>query len=147
MLANLQIFYQMDKQIFDKLTIDGKHLDAADLKPNEKSRLYNLMKTYGASIYFSYDRFFKEGFSQWELIGVNRIAREFCEANDLPPTEAGQLFRSLKDGDGKKEALYVRMEQLGMSRVTTRKHFLADDFKPWERVGISHIIDMFTNSH
>lgn len=137
----------MNKQSFDKLTTKKKHLDSADLTPNEKAALYTLMKKYGAGIYFSYDRFFKEGFSDWEMMGINEIVHKFCTEHDLPPTDAGLLFKSLKDGDGKKEALYVRMEQLGMSRVTTRKHFLADDFKPWERVGISHIIDMFTNNH
>lgn len=53
--------------------IREKRLQSSDVSVIDKEKLYSLMEKYGASRGFTYDRFFKEGFRLWELVGVDFV--------------------------------------------------------------------------
>lgn len=67
----------MTKDIFSKITIPQGILAVNDLTPDEKKQLYAEMQKMGSSENFAYKRFFKEGFSQWEIEGVLSIKLAF----------------------------------------------------------------------
>ena len=133
----------MKNNIFQKLNTARGHLVAADLSVQEKGRLFGLMAQNGATHAFAYIRFFRDGFSEWELEGIDKILSEFCKEHDIVIPEDSSLYEAMPHGDGIRVALYRMMDQKGMSPNTTRKRFLAKDFKPWERKGIRAIVDEF----
>ena len=67
--------------IIEKITEPKTHLECNDLTPSQKKVLFAVMAKYGALQYFAYDRFFKEGFHEWELKGINQIKRDFIDAH------------------------------------------------------------------
>ena len=67
--------------IVEKITEPKTHLECNDLTPSQKKVLFAVMAKYGALQYFAYDRFFKEGFHEWELKGINQIKRDFIDAH------------------------------------------------------------------
>lgn len=68
--ANLKNKSGMDKDFITKILTPGSSLRSSDLSAEEKKRLYALMREHGATDGFTYNRFFKEGFSQWEIDGI-----------------------------------------------------------------------------
>ena len=105
------------------------------------------MHRYGATSSMTYNRFFRDGFSAWEQKGINQILSEFCEEHNLTIPSDKSLWDAMPDRAGLKEAIYQRMEELGMSRHTTRKRFTQKDWKPWERIGINQIIQQYCNGY
>ena len=67
----------MTKEIVTKMLTPGSSLSSADLSADEKKRLYALMREHGATDGFTYNRFFKEGFSQWEIDGIFEMKDAF----------------------------------------------------------------------
>ena len=67
----------MNKEILTKISSPDTALDVTDMTPEEKRSLYAFFEQQGASQGFTYDRFFKEGFSIWELLGINQIKIEY----------------------------------------------------------------------
>ena len=74
----MQDFSKILIKIIDK----KKTLVSADMTVEQKKRLYEHMARYGATQGFTYDRFFKEGFRQWEIEGVDAVKRDFLNAHD-----------------------------------------------------------------
>ncbi len=153
-------FYSNINMIIEKLTEPKTHLECNDLTPNQKKFLWEVMARYGALQYFAYDRFFKEGFHQWELIGVNQIKREFIEAHKaelfpkdvdthlLPTIEEmvtgkGVFYRVLGMSFGMKKVFVEHMNSLGMGANSVLNKFSTDDWREYERVGIRSIIEEF----
>jgi hypothetical protein len=141
--------------------IGGKELSSKDLEPEEKQQLYALMKRYGASQAFSYDRFFKEGFRVWELLGIDWIQTRFLREEGLT-NEADYLavmqlqkqvpvdwfWSLLSQHDGMKARFKRKMAQLGMiSDVTVINRFSSSNWKPFERIGVWSIIDQITDTN
>lgn len=139
----------------------GKVLSSKDLGPEEKQQLYALMKRYGASQAFSYDRFFKEGFRVWELLGVDWIQTRFLREEGLKEdadylsvmqmqknVPVGWFWSLLSQHDGMKARFKRKMAQLGMvSDVTVINRFSSSNWKPFERIGVWSIIDQITDTN
>ena len=138
---------QMNKKKKKKLNEPKGHLISSDLSVEEKQALFSLMHRYGATSSMTYNRFFRDGFSAWEQKGINQILSEFCEEHNLTIPSDKSLWDAMPDRAGLKEAIYQRMEELGMSRHTTRKRFTQKDWKPWERIGINQIIQQYCNGY
>ena len=134
----------MTNQLIKKITLPKSHLKATDLTPEEKIKLYSLMSKYGASMSFSYDRFFKEGFDAWEIEGINNVLRRFCEEHHIAVV---QTFDELPVGNGIRMALYEEMNRIGMCKAVTKRRFTANNWKPFERVGIQQIFTEFLNAN
>jgi hypothetical protein len=88
-------------------------------------------------------RFFRDGFAQWELTGIDTIKEKYLK--DLPDADTitndfwtylGELRR--------RQAFSDYMRDNGMrSAMTVAKRFAADDWKPFERIGILAILQQF----
>lgn len=136
-----------------------KVFSSKDLGPEEKQQLYALMKRYGASQAFSYDRFFKEGFRVWELLGVDWIQTRFLREEGLKEdadylsvmqmqknVPVGWFWSLLSQHNGMKARFKRKMAQLGMvSDVTVINRFSSSNWKPFERIGVWSIIDQITD--
>lgn len=142
--------------ILHKIT-SGDRLSASDLTPQKKEELFLLMKKYGASRAFSYDRFFKEGFRLWELIGIDFIKDQFfLYTNHIDlfdyqnflrlgdNAQDGWFYTSIGNEWGFKSLLKGVMCQLGMlSEVTIANRFSLDNWKDYERRGIVSVLAEF----
>lgn len=144
--------------IIEKLTQPGSHLNCDDLTPNQKKLLWEIMKRHGASQGFAYDRFFKEGFQLWELLGVDAIKRKFLTeqlADLFPENNApvgfidtickndGEFYRTLGRVFGLKKVFTDHMGTLGMGSNSVLNKFSSDDWKDYERVGVLAVVDEF----
>ena len=160
----------MKIDIFNKFSVPHKHLKSNDLSPEEKKMIYALMMKHGASYSFGYDRFFKEGFDKWEMIGIDAIKKDFLKlhcaeiANAVPDYSSddnrvyaavmelesdrkGGFWRILGQVRALKSSFNDYMASLGMmSRITIYKRFTNDDWKEWEVIGINKILEEFKNA-
>lgn len=145
--------------ILDKIEQPQTHLNRDDLSPNQKKHLWTVMMRYGASQGFAYDRFFKEGFRQWELIGIDRAKEDFlrihgealrgtCSEADAADAVAdtGDCFYD-KIGRARLKLTFMSyMNGLGMGYNTVLERFgksQEDDFKQYERMGIRAVVKEF----
>ena len=157
----------MKIDIFNNLIKPHKHLKPNDLSPEEKKNLYALMMKHGASYSFGYDRFFKEGFSEWELIGINAIKKDFLKLHDaeianavpddgnnedrgyaavleLEADNKGGFWNILGQVRSLKSSFREYMSNLGMlSSITVFNRFSKDNWKDWELIGIYAIIEEY----
>lgn len=144
--------------ILHKITCDVS-LSGRDLNPRQKESLFMLMEKYGASRAFTYDRFFKEGFRLWELIGIDFIKDQFFLSTDHKDlfdyqnvlrlgnkAQEGWFYGTIGNEWGLKSLLKGVMTQLGMlSEVTIANRFSSDNWKDYERRGIVSILAEFEN--
>lgn len=159
----------MNKDIFNILLIPHKHLKSNDLTADQKKLLYSIMMKHGASYSFGYDRFFKEGFEKWEMLGINTVKKNFLQLHDKEIANAipedgsdndrgyaavlelnsdtkGGFWKTLSQVYALKSVFREYMFKLGMlSGVTIMKRFKNDDWKDWELIGIKKIIEEFIN--
>lgn len=68
----------MRKSIF-KNVLSGGTLTPSDLSPKEKVSLYALMQTLEGTTGFTYTRFFRDGFAQWEIDGIWKCKVEYVK--------------------------------------------------------------------
>lgn len=142
--------------IVNKISQPKAHLSSDDLTPQEKEILFTLMQKYGASRGFAYDRFFKEGFSLWELEGVDQIKRRFLSEHkkEIFPSEVkaktadivdgkGVFYRTLGLHVGMKKLFTEFMANLGMGANSVLNKFSTDDWKAYEVVGVLRIAELF----
>lgn len=152
--------------IIEKLTQPGTYLNSGDLTPNQKKLLWEVMKRHGASQGFAYDRYFKEGFQKWELIGINSIKRQFIVehytelfGDSVPALSAGvptsdnivdviiqndgEFYRTLGRVFGLKKVFTDHMGTLGMGSNSVLNKFSADDWKDYERIGVLAVMQEF----
>lgn len=158
----------MNTQIFKKVLEGHELLTASDLSPQEKEILYNEMIKNGSTRDFAYNRFFKEGFSEWELKGILTIKREFLENNyfeifvsiegvhDIEIKSChdyvynpGEFYRLIGTVRGMKDKFKVLMKELGMSETTVIKRFGREDnkWKQYEFIGVRAVINELTNNN
>lgn len=157
----------MNKDIFNILLIPHKHFKSNDLTVDQKKLLYSIMMKHGASYSLGYDRFFKEGFEKWEMLGINTIKKDFLQlhdkeiANAIPEDSSdndrgyaavlelnadtkGGFWKTLSQVYALRSVFREYMFKLGMlSGVTIMKRFKNDDWKEWELIGINKIIEEF----
>lgn len=150
--------------IIEKITKPKSHLECSDLTPSQKKLLYEVVASYGAVPGFSYNRFFKEGFREWELLGIERVKRDFLkthydeiyspaevDADILPSpdelvTGKGIFYRALGMKQGMKTAFADYMNELGMGRNAVLQKFTADDWAEWERIGMTTVMQEFEHA-
>lgn len=139
----------MTKKSIVKITYPKGILAPADLTADEKRALYSLFAGYELTEATAYNRLFVKGFDEWELRGINDIKREFCDRyalNNLRNTGEG-FYSALTANAGLKTALVNQMTILGMEhRITVARRFDADDWRPWERIGIRAIVNEFATT-
>lgn len=160
----------MTKQTFKKI-LSGGVLSSKEVSAEDKKVIYDTMKQYGMSESTAYLRFFDKGFRQWELLGVTKLRQEFLlttptykqngendsEVVEEDGTRGYGYVISLEEGydDSKFYDLVTNlkmgyrlcefMAERGMSSATTtRTRFKANDWKPWELMGINAIVDILT---
>ena len=134
--------------------IREKRQQSSDVPVIDKEKLYSLMEKHGASRGFTYDRFFKEGFRLWDLVGVDFVKDFFLRSNQkkavLDYLNILRLNGGLGDGWfwttigeewGLRASFKNFMALLGMlSDVTIQKRFSSDNWKEFERIGIISIL-------
>lgn len=159
----------MNNDFFNILLTPHNHFKSNDLSPEQKKKLYALMMKHGASYSLGYDRFFKEGFDKWEMLGINTVKKHFLQLHNKDIAEAipedgngndrgyaavleleadkkGGFWNMLSQVYALKSTFRDYMYKLGMlSGVTIMKRFKTDDWKEWELIGINNIIDEFIN--
>ena len=148
----------MNKEIFRKITEMTGVLTSDELTAQEKQRLYDLLMSNGATLPFAYTRFFRDGFSEWELIGVDQIKRDFLRDNADVLSVTDDEIESAVEGSGafydlleRKRGLRSRFTEAraakGMTSATTvSKRFTHDNWRNFERRGILSIIDEYCNA-
>ena len=117
---------------------------------DEKQALYNLFGRYGATNSFAYQRIFKEGFDEWELLGVDAIIKKFNEDHHINIEVGKSMYSSLPDTDiaSIKTKFCREMAALGMKhRNTISRRFDADNWKEYERIGMRRIINEFLDEN
>lgn len=150
----------MKKDIIQKI-ISGGVFVSSDLTSDEKKRLHALMKHYGASEGYSYNRFFQRGFSQWELKGIEWVKAEYLNVMEREGTDVSG-YRNLTETERnqpgaffnflKEQRHVVRFDQwmadAGMrSAVTVAKRFGSDNWLPFELRGIESILSEFSGNN
>lgn len=129
----------MRKNSFEKILNGIGCSTSIDFTAKEKERLFSFFEKYGMKRGTSYNRFFRDGFSRWEIMGIEGAVREYCDKSEIPfPGNLPDFFRNCEA----KEAFKAYMGVLGMSHVTVRKRFNLWSFKEWEIMGVERLIDM-----
>lgn len=137
---------------FNKLSQQGGYLTREDLTPNQKKHLWKVMQRHEAKPGFSYERFFAKGFRKWELIGIDAIKNDFLKEHQAELAEVNirkkDTFYHAIGRAHLKLTFVARMAKLGMGTNTVVSRFgnmRETDFKEFERIGISTIIEEFIN--
>lgn len=157
----------MTKENLEKITTPLQSLDVKDISVEEKKSLSDFMQTKGFSVATFYLRFFKNGFSVWEIIGINECKKQFLampevaelllsyvgdEAQEdkgylytLAKSEkAGVFYDCLKRANtGLCKKFFDFMNERGMSTGTVIKRFTTDNWKEWEANGIKNCLLQF----
>lgn len=101
----------MTKENIEKITTPLQSLNAKDISVEEKKSLSDFMQAKGFSVATFYLRFFKNGFSVWEIIGINECKKQFLtmpEVAELLLSYAGDEEQGADKGDkGDKGYLYT----------------------------------------
>lgn len=128
----------MRKLYFAKILNGRGHSISSDFSVKEKETLFRFMQGYGMKRGTAYNRFFRDGFKEWELAGVDHCITDYCRLNGIEVPEDRRTF--FRNAD-RKEQFVSYMNAMGMSRPTVRKRFLLWSFKEWEKLGINSLVD------
>ena len=88
----------MTKEIIEKITISQNVLANVDLTSDEKKLLYQEMERLGGSRMLAYTRFFRDGFSQWEIDGIGIIKSEYLQLLKMEEKRDDIDIRTSDDG-------------------------------------------------
>lgn len=161
----------MTKENIEKITTPLQSLNAKDISVEEKKSLSDFMQAKGFSVATFYLRFFKNGFSVWEIIGINECKKQFLdmpEVAELLLSYAGDEEQEADKGDkgylytlaksdkvgafyeclrrantGLCKKFFDFMNERGMSTGTVIKRFTTDNWKEWESNGIKNCLFQF----
>ncbi len=148
--------------ISDKLTHPRTHLNSDDITANQKVLLFDIMQRHGATRGFAYNRFFQKGFDLWELTGITNINRDFLlthiaeiyphmtKEETIPfieelAVDTRNFYQTLGRVPGLKSIFQKHIGAMGMSNAVVFLRYNADNFRPYERMGIRVIIQQFEN--
>lgn len=128
----------MKKSYFTKIFNGRGRSTSSDFSVKEKEMLFSFFENHGMKRSTAYNRFFRDGFKDWELNGVECCIKDFCISNEIPcPSDMRSFFRTTD----RKELFVSYIGNMGMSRSTVYKRFKNFSFKDWEIVGIRTLID------
>lgn len=133
-------------------------LESTALSAGEKKRLFAVLERYGATQSFSYERFFKIGFEQWELDGIDFLKAQFLLEHEHEILDGDMKVFSkddIKKIIDEKGSFYATISlvpklrarfnefcrPLGLGTNSVLKHFPIDDWKPFQREGIVHLVE------
>ena len=162
----------MTRKTAEKIYKPHTPLNAKDLTSEQKKFLYARMSEYGATEAWAYTRFFRDGFSAWEIDGIENMRRDFIERNLDPllvafynnihigeiPTdkneklcqmeqyltsEPGNFFNLIGNVRGLKMQFTREMSAAGMGVGTVFVRFPTDNWKSYELCGIRSIWEGF----
>lgn len=157
----------MTKENLEKITTPLQSLDVKDISVEEKKSLSDFMQTKGFSVATFYLRFFKNGFSVWEIIGINECKKQFLVMSEVAELllsyvgdevqgdkgylytlakseKAGVFYDCLKRANtGLCKKFFDFMNERGMSTGTVIKRFTTDNWKEWEANGIKDCLLQF----
>ena len=161
----------MTKEILSKILKGGTALDIKAIPVDEKKAMQTFFMDFGFSISTFYLRFFQKGFSEWEIVGIEKCKNQFLALPDVAQClleyvetdvlgatlgDKGYLYTlaqcdkpnvvyaGLKKSQGGLCVRFVEfMEQKGMSTGTTIKRFTDENWKPWESVGIQSLLNQY----
>lgn len=157
----------MTKENLEKITTPLQSLDVKDISVEEKKSLSDFMQTKGFSVATFYLRFFKNGFSVWEIIGINECKKQFLAMSEVAELllsyvgdeaqgdkgslytlakseKAGVFYDCLKRANtGLCKKFFDFMNERGMSTGTVIKRFTTDNWKEWEANGIKNCLLQF----
>ena len=114
-------------------------LDSSAFTPEEKSQMIALLVQKGCTQSTAYVRLFRDGFNEWQLVGIRRLLREYCDSRGLeyPDELTRHFYRSLPSRTDFKDY----MQSKGMCRGTAKQRFSSINFKEWELEGINQIFE------
>lgn len=115
---------------------------SSDFSADEKRFMFSVMEKYGMSVVTANYRFFRDGFSEWEMKGIRALIEEFVEDEGINidfEDRIPSFYHSLP----RKETFKDFMEKQGMCRKTAVVRFSQDNFKPWELIGVKQIIESY----
>jgi hypothetical protein len=162
----------MTKELVEKILHPKAFFDTGDLSPDEKKRILTVLEKVGFTMPTFYLRFFQKGFSEWEILGVDKCKKQFLELPDVAqslseyvdeenstsvPGDKGYFyvlahsdtpgvfyFCLKKVNKGLCNKFMDFMNERGMCPATTIKRFSTDDsWKPWEKAGMADILKQF----
>lgn len=129
----------MQKQIFENLLNGSGCATSTDFLPEDKKRIFNVMSSKGMSDGTAYNRFFRDGFSPWELKGILQVMTDYVVSNALDSSLINDLpsfYKKLSD----KTSFKLYMNSLGMGMNTTICRFNGFNFRQWELDGMKRVI-------
>lgn len=129
----------MRKQIFENLLNGSGCATSSDFTPEDKRRIFNVMSSKGMSDGTAYNRFFRDGFSMWELKGIRQVITNYVKNNTLDESllqDFQTFYKNLTD----KTAFKQHMNSLGMGLNTTIYRFNGFNFRQWELDGMERVI-------
>lgn len=130
----------MQKRKFENLINSRGSSTSADFQVEEKERIFSVMENYGMSRGTAYNRFFRDGFRPWEVIGVSNLIYGYIKEKELSAELNNDLPRFYELLE-KKSEFKEYANTLGMGVNTALTRFSGWTFKEWEIVGIKAIID------
>ena len=158
----------MTKENIEKISVPQTFWSVDEISVDEKKRLADFLGKKGFTISTFYLRFFRNGFSFWEIIGIKECKRQFLlmpsvselllnhkdekdDAGDkgyfyiLAKSDSpGNFYETLKKVNrGLCVKLFEFMAERGMSMSTVIKRFSADNWKAWEEEGIHTLLCHF----
>lgn len=127
---------------------EGKLIDGDDLVKEQREAFFQKMESFEMPRSTTFGRFFKKGFAQWEIEGVDAVKRKFVEAYSLnfPPDynfleDKRNFYEILLAFEIPLSDFYDYMKQKGMkSSVTIKCRFALESWKAWEKMGIRKIL-------
>lgn len=163
----------MAKKNFEKLLKANTPLNISDIPFSYRLGLLDFLLDYGITNSTFYLRFFRNGFDEWELIGIDECMNRFLSIPRVSQTlnnyvekdvtgkeigVKGRLYRLAQKGSTSifynclKKAekgfcllFFSYMRDMGMSNPTVIKRFISENWKPWELKGIRNLIEEYEN--
>lgn len=113
-------------------------LESSAFSAEEKSQMFARLMLRGCPQSTAYARLFRDGFEEWQLVGVLRLIEEYCASRSLsvPPVLTRDFYHSLPSRTDFKEFMTTK----GMCGTTCATRFKNPDFKHWELEGVMQIL-------
>ncbi|MDD3037952.1 hypothetical protein [Bacteroides sp.] len=132
----------MKKEMFENL-INGRGCATSSLfSAEDKELIYSIMEKNGMCRSTAYNRFFRDGFKEWELLGATKAIYQFVHMKQMDTSVLDNVktfFLSLEN----KSEFKSFMNNLGMGINSVVSHFTDWSFKKWEEVGVRQIIERY----
>lgn len=132
----------MKKEMFENL-INGRGCATSSLfSAEDKEIIYSIMEKNGMCRSTAYNRFFRDGFKKWELLGATNAIRQFVHLKQLDNGVLNNVRTFFPNLENKSE-FKAYMNDFGMGINSVATHFTEWSFKKWEEVGVRQIIERY----